>query len=1000
VALAALCLTALAVPSSAQVFTGRIDVTAKDGTGAILPGVTVELTGTQTANAVTDTRGEAHFLNLAPGRYAVTAKLSGFNDYKNDDVPVGAGSIVSLNVTLTVGGVTEKVDVTAQTPVIEAKKQTVSTNVSLDELQNIPSSRDPWVVLQTVPGIIVDRVNVGGAESGQQSNYQAKGADGGDNTWNIDGIAITDMAALGSSPTYYDFDMFQEMQVTTGGADPATPTPGVQLNFVLRSGTNRWRASGRYYYENNDLQADNVSSTLAGTLQSYNRMEFYKDYGVEGGGPIMKDRLFAWGAYGKTNPALEIFSYRATDAAALNVFRTDPGCKGAASQHPAPVRTYAITARDCTILENYSAKITGKLSETIRPSFTYFRGNKQKFGRGASATHPAPTTFNQDGPVDFYKGEVNYTVSNSMFVTGRYAYTSGGFTLEPVGGRSAQTVLDDDGIWQNTFVFYGTDRPQHNAQFEGNYFRGKHEFKFGFGWRKASVASESGFPGGVLTIYGTSFGLSTGYPTMVEQFTRDLSGASNSVYSGFFLGDQISLNRLTINAGFRWDRAVSNLESATVPGVSLTDDPLVMAEFAGQNPFPSLTESGRGTVVKNQVFTPRVGVTYAVNESRKTIARASYAMFASQLESTRASFISQIPSDPALTGSGYIYWLATDLNGNHVFDPGELVPNGFLGTRNFDPFDPLGGNKDRIGDYKVPLTHEVVLGVEHELRPNLGLSANFTWRKMVNFNWEQYAGVTGSDYVRAGSLTGTQVPIGPFDVPLYVIPDSAVPPDFGQVFEHRNGYWQRFRGFEVAATKRMSNNWMVRAGWSTSDHREYFDNIDAMAEPTPTVPGVGGVLNSPNKDGGLVVTQTGGSGKGNIFLVLPKYQYIMNGAYQAKWNITLGMNYVFRQGYSTPYYRGAVQAARDLLVPGGKNVLLVTDVGDYRLPNVHSLDGRLSWAYRYKGRYGVSLDLDIFNMFNNSTVLARQIDLNLSAFNQVREIMNPRIFRVGARLHF
>src|SRR5262245_25661299 len=195
------------------------------------------------AQALTDTRGEAHFLNLAPGRYAVVAKLSGFNEYKNDNVPVGAGSIVSLPVTMTVGGVTEKVDVTAQSPVIEAKRQVVATNVTLDELQNIPSSRDPWVVLQTVPGIVVDRVNVGGAESGQQSVYMAKGASDDDNTWNIDGIAITDMAAIGASPTYYDFDMFQEMQVTTGGADPSNPTPGVQLNFVLRSGTNRWRAS-------------------------------------------------------------------------------------------------------------------------------------------------------------------------------------------------------------------------------------------------------------------------------------------------------------------------------------------------------------------------------------------------------------------------------------------------------------------------------------------------------------------------------------------------------------------------------------------------------------------------------------------------------------------------------------------------------------------------------------------------------------------------------------
>ena len=155
---------------------------------------------------------------------------------------------------------TSAVEVTAESPIIDTKKNTVATNVSLDELQNIPSSRDPWVVLQTVPGIIVDRVNVGGAESGQQSNYQAKGATGAENTWNMDGIAITDMAALGASPTYYDFDMFQEMQVTTGGADPTSPTPGVHLNFVLRGGTNQWRASGRYYFENEDLQSDNVDN--------------------------------------------------------------------------------------------------------------------------------------------------------------------------------------------------------------------------------------------------------------------------------------------------------------------------------------------------------------------------------------------------------------------------------------------------------------------------------------------------------------------------------------------------------------------------------------------------------------------------------------------------------------------------------------------------------------------------------------------------------------------
>ena len=133
-------------------------------------------------------------------------------------------------------GVSEQVQVSVESPVVDPKRNAVSTTITNEELQNIPSARDPWVVLQTVPGIIVDRVNVGGSESGQQSNYIAKGADTGDNTWNLDGIPITDMNALGSTPTYYDFDMFQEMNVSTGGADVQASTPGVQLNFVLKSG--------------------------------------------------------------------------------------------------------------------------------------------------------------------------------------------------------------------------------------------------------------------------------------------------------------------------------------------------------------------------------------------------------------------------------------------------------------------------------------------------------------------------------------------------------------------------------------------------------------------------------------------------------------------------------------------------------------------------------------------------------------------------------------------
>jgi hypothetical protein len=230
-------------------FSGRIDVAVKDSSGAIVPGATVDLSGQEIHSTVTDARGEAHFLNLAPGMYQVKVALSGFTTFSSANIPVAAAGAVPLPVTLSVGGVATEVNVTAGVPVIDVKKNTTVTTVSIEELQNIPSARDPWVVLQSVPTVMVDRVNVGGSESGQQSNYYAKGAPGTANTWNLDGVPITDEASQGSSPTYYDFDAFQEISITTGGADVQSTTPGVQLNFVMKSGSNIFHGDGRFFYE-------------------------------------------------------------------------------------------------------------------------------------------------------------------------------------------------------------------------------------------------------------------------------------------------------------------------------------------------------------------------------------------------------------------------------------------------------------------------------------------------------------------------------------------------------------------------------------------------------------------------------------------------------------------------------------------------------------------------------------------------------------------------------
>ena len=279
-----------------------------------------------------------------------------------------------------------------------------------------------------------------------------------------------------------------------------------------------------------------------------------------------------------------------------------------------------------------------------------------------------------------------------------------------------------------------------------------------------------------------------------------------------------------------------------------------------------------------------------MNESRKTIVRGSYAAFASQLDSNRAPLtVSAIPY------YSYVYYAAVDTNGNRIADVSEFTT--FQGVAGFDPDNPLGGNPDRIGDYSSPLTHELLFGVEHELFKNFGVAANVTWRRYTGFNWLNYPGVTAADFTQAGVFSGTAPGIGSYNVPYYHVNENALPDDFGQVYETRSDYYQRYLGFEISATKRMADRWMMRLGWSTNDHREYLKGPGASEDPTPVFTTTDAY---PNVDGGPVMTPSTGSGKSSIYLALPKYQFIANGAYQANWGITLAGNYLMRQGFSAP----------------------------------------------------------------------------------------------------
>ena len=204
------------------------------------------------------------------------------------------------------------------------------------------------------------------------------------------------------------------MQVTTGGADPANPTPGVQLNFVLRSGTNRWRASGRVLLREQRACSRTTSAAPrrhAPELQPHRVLQGLRRRGRRA--DRSKDKLWVWGAYGKTNPAMEIYTYRARRRR-----HRRSGRIRAARARPAAIRRRGEHVQ-------HHARATARCWRTTRPRWTArspttgvrtsptSAATSRSSAAARSATRPAPTTWNQDGPTDMFKGEVNYTMSNS-----------------------------------------------------------------------------------------------------------------------------------------------------------------------------------------------------------------------------------------------------------------------------------------------------------------------------------------------------------------------------------------------------------------------------------------------------------------------------------------------------------------------------------------------------------------------------------------------------------
>ena len=234
--------------------TGSINGKVADSSGAVLPGVTVtasspSLMGVQTA--VSDTSGNYRFPALPPGSYTVTFDLPGFNTLKRENIQIAMGFTATVNVELAVASLQETVTVTGDSPVIDTSNTRVQQNFKLEALQEIPNARDMWSLLAVTPAVQMSRIDVGGNRAGTQTGYTAYGYSG-QNRVLVEGINTTE--GTSGAGFYFDYGSFEEVFLGTIGQGAEMPTPGVQSQFLGKSGGNRFQGEIYKDYERNSWQ--------------------------------------------------------------------------------------------------------------------------------------------------------------------------------------------------------------------------------------------------------------------------------------------------------------------------------------------------------------------------------------------------------------------------------------------------------------------------------------------------------------------------------------------------------------------------------------------------------------------------------------------------------------------------------------------------------------------------------------------------------------------------
>jgi hypothetical protein len=942
--------------------TGTIQGRVADASGAVLPGVTVTISspsligGAQTQ--VTNDQGNYRFPAVAPGTYTVQFELVGFNTLRREGIQVTLGFTANVNGDLAVAALQETVTVTGESPLIDTSTTRVQQNYKLEELNSLPNARDMWSLLALTPGVAMSRIDVGGNRAGTQTGYVAYGFGQNDQQVRVLVEGINTTEGTGGAGFYFDYGSFEEVFLGTAGNSAEMPHPGVQSQFLGKSGGNQFSGGVYIDWYNDSLQGSNIPDEWTAPTAfnnnpiraGSNEMLNYYDFNINLGGYLKKDKAWWY------------FSYRDQE-----------------NQVSQPNFNFSQTFD--TRLWNPSGKGTYLINQNHKLIGYYQWGQKLQPYRqfsGAYTYSTADSLRNQNSGSWVYKGEWNGTLSSKLYVETRYGEFGYFF---PLVGYSSEPWRQDDGRRTVTGGDWRWQQDRQRKQLTGaatyfadNLLGGSHSFKFGGEWNGETQWNgiSSYRPTGVQHIFSNdaAFRVTIGFPTADCEVgslgAREcLLSIAKLDHTNLFVSDTWTMDRLTLTLGLRYDHYKSH-----VP------DQVQLANTIAGLSVPARTFDARTFFTWDSVV-PRAGLTYDLRGNGRSVVKFNYGFFRHN-------------PGPGIAASGNpnqnqktITYNWTDTNGNRLFDAGEqgTLVSDFTGpgTVSIDP------------DIQQPYTHEVASFFEQQLTDTVGMRVGYVYKSNDSM-WQQYQPFRSPDaYTATFNYTdiGADGRAGTSDdrvVPLRAIPTAQLGPATSVVMTLPA--IGRYHTFELSGQKRLSNRWSAGGGfgytWS-HEHGNFFAN-----NTVSTANGPGGYPASGNDPGAPFSPSTSDANEHT------GWGFKAYGSYEGPFGVRFSP--VFR-------HQAGPQFGRTISVTGvpaglfASGTVLIEPLNSRRMDNINVFDVRVEKSIPLGGRARVRGFADFFNIFNSKAAETISIQTG-SAFLRPTNILAPFTMRIGARFEW